>query len=162
MPTPTHDETDANDARAVGSVTGALLMVAVTVLVAAALGTFVLDMDGEPTAEAPEATFKYSFADGGDGFGDANDRIRITYTNGRPLAAENVRVVVDGERVDGVPGNWTTEIATGESIVISDDGTDTSTATVSAIQAGDGVQIIWEGADGDVVISSVEVPEPDS
>ncbi|MDX1744547.1 MAG: type IV pilin, partial [Halobacteriales archaeon] len=161
--TPPHpDETEAADSRAIGSVTGALIMVAVTVLVAAAMGTFVLDLGDDPAAEAPDATFRYAFSDGGDGFGDANDKIRITYVDGRPLKADSLRVTVDGERVDQVPESWTTEIDTGESIVISDDGTDTNTATVSSIQAGDGVQVIWEGPEGDVVISSVEVPEPDS
>lgn len=137
---------------------GILILVAVTVVVGAALGTFVLSTDSGEAADVPEPTFTYTFSDGGDGFGDANDRIRITYVEGRPLDAHSIRVVVDGEDVDGVAGNWSAEIGPGESIVITDDATDTSHASVSAIQSGDGILIIWEGPDEDVVISSVEVP----
>ena len=158
MTEPQPDPDRSEDPRAVGSVLGALIMVAVTVLVAATLGAFVLTPGGSGPSNAPDATFEYTFADGGNGYGDSGDRIRITYVDGRPLDATSLRVVVDGERVDGVPGNWTREIGTGESITITDDETDTSHATVSAIQSGDGIIIVWEGPTEDVIISSVEVP----
>lgn len=153
-------DSEAHDAdrRAVGSVVGALLMVAVTVVIAVALGAFVLAPGVGTGTDAPEATFEYSFSDGGDGFGDTNDRIRITYVEGPPLDAESIRVVVDGERVEHVPEYWSTEIGPGESIVITDDGTDADNASVSTIQSGDGILVIWDGPEDDVVISSVEVP----
>lgn len=152
------EQVRTGDRRAVGSVLGTLIMVAVTVLVAAALGVFVLTPGGSGPSNAPEATFEYTFADGGDGFGNSGDQVTITYIEGRPLDASSIRIVIDGEPVAGVMGNWSSEIGTGESISITDDATDTSHATVSAIESGDGILIIWEGNGDEIVISSVEVP----
>ncbi|MFC7128719.1 type IV pilin [Haloferax chudinovii] len=95
------------DDDAVSPVIGVILMVAITVILAAVIGTFVLGL-GEQTATAPQASFSFDYennsADAASGDGVQGDVLRITHESGSQIAAERLSVSVTGAQ-DGAGGS---------------------------------------------------------
>ena len=122
-----NNRSDSDD-RAVSPVIGVILMVAITVILAAVIGTFVLGLGDQLGDTAPQASF--TIDDNG------TDTINITKTGGQSLEAGDLVLSVDGERVNtSIPGDtWETgerkEIGNGDSD-LSD--WDTGEATVRII-----------------------------
>ncbi|WP_049913386.1 type IV pilin [Haloferax prahovense] len=91
------------DDGAVSPVIGVILMVAITVILAAVIGTFVLGLGGQ-TATAPQASFSFDYnnnsanAAGGDGV--EGDVLKITHESGSQIAAARLSVAITGA-VDG-------------------------------------------------------------
>ena len=115
-----------SDDRAVSPVIGVILMVAITVILAAVIGTFVLGLGDQLGDTAPQATFTID--------DNSSDTINITKTGGQSLEAGDLVLSVDGERVNSsFPGDtW----ETGERKEITKDGSedwDTGEATVRII-----------------------------
>jgi flagellin-like protein len=79
--------------RAVSPVIGVILMVAITVILAAVIGFFVLDL-GSSTQNAPQASFS---------FDDTNDD--LTMNGGDSIPASTISVTVDGGPVTVTPPN---------------------------------------------------------
>ena len=98
-------------------VIGVILMVAITVILAAVIGTFVLGLGDQLGDTAPQATFTI----------DGNDTttINVTKTGGQSLESADLVLSVDGERVTESIGSDTWE--TGERKQIAKDGGDTWT-----------------------------------
>jgi len=87
------DETD--DSRAVSPVIGVILMVAITVILAAVIGTFVLGL-GDSVNSAPQASFSFET-----GQSDGNAVINASHRGGDSVDVENLEFRVDGEVADG-------------------------------------------------------------
>ncbi|MBC9985747.1 type IV pilin [Haloferax sp. Atlit-47N] len=87
------------DDDAVSPVIGVILMVAITVILAAVIGTFVLGL-GEQTATAPQASFSFDYennsAGASSGDGVQGDVLKITHESGSQIAAERLSVSVTG------------------------------------------------------------------
>ena len=83
-------------------VIGVILMVAITVILAAVIGTFVLGLGDQLGDTAPQATFTID--------SNGTDTINLTKTGGQSLDADNLVLSVDGERVnETIPGGtWET------------------------------------------------------
>ena len=88
--------------RAVSPVIGVILMVAITVILAAVIGTFVLGLGDQVDESAPQASFSFEFNDTG---------VNVTHEGGETL--ERSTLDIDGEsfgpteqlpRLDGVGG----------------------------------------------------------
>jgi flagellin-like protein len=76
------------DDRAVSPVIGVILMVAITVILAAVIGTFVLGL-GQNVQSTPQASFDFDFDTSG-----ANDNVNVTHNGGDRLeAGDNTGVV---------------------------------------------------------------------
>lgn len=121
--------------RAVSSVVGVVLVVAVTVLLAATVAVFAFDVS-EPVSEpAPQVAFGMStetvtFFEGGRGR-TATVAV-LTYRNGKPLDTDDLRVRVNGQRawnvtglkgsrgqtVDPLPGGTTLEVGSSFRVVL--------------------------------------------
>jgi len=117
------------DDHAVSPVIGVILMVAVTVILAAVVGTFVLALGDEGETPAPQAKFT---------FDEAGTDITMTHDEGDPLPRDNIVVIAgNGTTVtscsDG-DGWGATEITAGNSCTaeFTDSGT---------------IRIIWEFED---------------
>ena len=82
------DLTNAESDRAVSPVIGVILMVAITVILAAVIGTFVLDLSNSAGNNAPSASLSVD-AD------TTNDEIDIEHKGGDGLNSENTRVKVE-------------------------------------------------------------------
>jgi flagellin-like protein len=70
--------------RAVSPVIGVILMVAITVILAAVIGTFVLGLGDQVSESAPQASFSFDFND--------SDGVNITHEGGETLESGNLNV----------------------------------------------------------------------
>jgi flagellin-like protein len=76
---------------AVSPVIGVILMVAITVILAAVIGTFVLGLGGGIDNNAPSMSFDFNYG---------TDSLQVTFEAGNPVDAERLALVVTG-----TPGN---------------------------------------------------------
>ncbi len=116
-----------DDDRAVSPVIGVILMVAITVILAAVIGTFVLGL-GDSLQQAPQAQLDVT--------SDETDTITISHDGGDALAKSDITINVVDADGDSVSATFTgynddDELAVGGSI--SDDvftSTDSFTVTI--------------------------------
>jgi len=137
------------DDNAVSPVIGVILMVAITVILAAVIAAFVLGLGGSST-ETPQASFDFDY-DGS--VGGTTTALTITAESGDTISAS--QVTLEGT----VDTDWATESAgTGA----NDDITAGSTATLAADQltGGETVNIVWTASSGDdsSILGSFDVP----
>ncbi|MFY4815317.1 type IV pilin [Haloarcula sp. AONF1] len=95
------NQSNADD-RAVSPVIGVILMVAITVILAAVIGTFVLGLGDQLGDTAPQASFTID--------GDNGTDLNITKTGGQSIETSDLTLSVDGERADNPIGSgpWQT------------------------------------------------------
>ncbi|WP_135536354.1 type IV pilin [Halostella pelagica] len=130
------------DDDAVSPVIGVILMVAITVILAAVIGAFVLDLGGN-TQETPQASFNFDQSSG--------PSVTISHESGDSLQEGNIDVTVEGEQAQDGTGSavWdgSGEIAAGDAVTVEnrDDGTGTSTG----IASDETIRIIWGSDSGD-------------
>jgi len=99
-----------DDDRGVSPVIGVILMVAITVILAAVIGTFVLGL-GDSLEQAPQSTLNSE--DASDDFDDTvngSDALVISQDGGDSIALNDVRIVIENtsgtESVRFSQGNW--------------------------------------------------------
>lgn len=138
-----------SDDRAVSPVIGVILMVAITVILAAVIGTFVLGLGDSIGNSAPQAQFDFTYSDAG--IAD-NKWVNITHQGGDPINNETLAITVgDTDAFTGFDekeSDWDERTTAGDSININ----------ITADQ-GDKVQIVWTSEDGQTssVIADSEV-----
>jgi flagellin-like protein len=129
--------------RAVSPVIGVILMVAITVILAAVIGTFVLGLGDQVSESAPQAQFSFDFATTG-----STDIINVTHDGGDAVAADQLIVNVDGNEAwnsdsptwtEG-PSAWSDDVSAGDTLDIS---------TTNGAEDGDAVRIIWASSNSD-------------
>ena len=81
-----------NDDRAVSPVIGVILMVAITVILAAVIGTFVLGLGDQLGDSAPQASFSVDDV--------TDENVTIAKTGGETLDTSVLALSIDGERVE--------------------------------------------------------------
>ncbi|MFW5999964.1 MAG: type IV pilin [Halorubrum sp.] len=81
-----------SDDRAVSPVIGVILMVAITVILAAVIGTFVLGLGDQLGDSAPQASFEID--------GNNDSHINVTKTGGQTLDTDDLTLSIDGERAN--------------------------------------------------------------
>lgn len=149
-----------DDDRAVSPVIGVILMVAITVILAAVIGTFVLGLGDQVSDATPSASFQFDYERNHDGTG--NDSVTISHNGGDTVQGSNVNVTVTGANVSDVSDQQYTWSSLGGS---SGDVSAGDTATVDAanIIAANGavtpgetialnsvtVRIVWQTTEGD-------------
>lgn len=117
--------------RAVSPVIGVILMVAITVILAAVIGTFVLGLgdslgDSQPSAQLSVENTDFD-----------NDNVTIGHSGGDPIEGDDLRVTVDGNDADTqFPSG---QFAVGETQTIND--------TSTGISEGTRLRIIHEPSD---------------
>lgn len=110
---------DGSD-RAVSPVIGVVLMVAITVILAAVIGTFVLGLSDSLTTTPPQASFTVEDVNG--------DTVTLVKTGGEALNATDLAFAVGGDRLDGTPvggGEWHTGDARSITHGVTDSGEQT-------------------------------------
>ena len=125
---------DSENERGVSPVIGVILMVAITVILAAVIGTFVLGL-GDNVNSTPQASWDFE-EDGGD--------VIITHNGGDTINGDRLSV---------------TGAADDDSIFDSDTVTAGSSATVSGPTSGETLRLVYtaEGGDSSNVIATYEV-----
>ena len=129
------------DNKAVSPVIGVILMVAITVILAAVIGTFVLGLGQEMNKNAPTAQISFSQSSG---------NVGIAHDGGDDLAVSEISIQVndpDGDTnalgaSDKDATNWDTaspsgKITAGESFTLG-----------TALDSDDTVKVIWTSEDG--------------
>ncbi|MCU4716728.1 type IV pilin N-terminal domain-containing protein [Halapricum hydrolyticum] len=125
------------DDDAVSPVIGVILMVAITVILAAVIATFVLGLGESVSSTAPQANFQEDYeadSSGGDldftGSGSSDDGLlTVTHTGGDKIDAENLYLADGSDRSAWTSGSSSytsgSEISAGNSITADVDSDDT-------------------------------------
>jgi len=125
-----------NDDDAVSPVIGVILMVAITVILAAVIASFVLGLGDQAQQTTPQASFSFDYTNesGGD------DTLAITHDGGDTIDGARVNATVEGAQ-EFTSGGSSTDLVFGAAYASGDDG-DLYTSEVSAgstdtLQEGD-------------------------
>ena len=116
------------DDDAVSPVIGVILMVAITVILAAVIGTFVLGLGDQVQSTSPQASFNFDFTDD-TGTGPTVDRLDITHDGGDSIEPARLAVVSSDAIGAGAANGSTADYVTN---IPFDDGTYTISGDVSA------------------------------
>jgi flagellin-like protein len=127
------------DDDAVSPVIGVILMVAITVILAAVIGTFVLGLGDQVQNNPPTTDFSFDEDSSGD--------VDITHTSGQPVQNGNVEVsgsaVSSTEPCASGTDAWPTEITAGDTCTL------TNPSGSSPDLSGSGtILVTWESDDG--------------
>jgi flagellin-like protein len=122
------------DDDAVSPVIGVILMVAITVILAAVIGTFVLGLGSEIETTEPQAQFSFDSD-------STNNKVTITHDGGQPVEAENIEVVDSGSTTSvgcSTQSDWeATELTAGDNCETND-----------LSQEDAELRVTWESDDG--------------
>jgi len=115
--------------RGVSPVIGVILMVAITVILAAVIGAFVLGLGDQASSSAPQASFDFSF--------DTNEK-NVTITHGGGDDVDKNSLTINGLNNTDAAQNWVTgdTISTGDSL---DEGYNPDESAV---------RVIWQNPSG--------------
>ncbi len=116
-------------------------MVAITVILAAVIAAFVLDIGDSMGSNAPTANFDWEQ--------DGDDTVYLEHTGGDPVEIDNLKIVAGSEESTrgGFDDGWTgDEISAGDRLEITDDLSGSS--SITGID-GDTVQLVWETDGGE-------------
>ncbi|KTG28200.1 type IV pilin [Haloferax profundi] len=121
--------------RAVSPVIGVILMVAITVILAAVIGTFVLGLGDQVSETAPQASFSFDYDSGTD-----TENFTITHESGEAIPASQLNITGDKIPSDAsFDTGADNKVSAGESAVIEPD---------AAFADGDTVRIVWTSESG--------------
>jgi len=161
-----------DDERAVSPVIGVILMVAITVILAAVIGTFVLGLGDQVQQTQPRASFGFSTTDVAieDNETAAGNEVpvtgvEITHETGDSLQASNLDVLVNGQQAysesgataNQVAGTFSGEVSAGTSITIiaaTDADIETGTDVFSVADTSPDQLNIQENSDTESTIAS--------
>jgi flagellin-like protein len=126
------------DEDAVSPVIGVILMVAITVILAAVIGTFVLGLGDQVQNNAPQATFSFDY----EGTGAGPYTVTATHDGGDTFNDENTQsLTLQGpSEADGSTVSSEFTVADGVSAGTSQD--------ITGIAGGGEIRIIWTSANG--------------
>ena len=142
-----------NDDDAVSPVIGVILMVAITVILAAVIGTFVLGLGDQVQTTAPNAQFNFDYnsADSGN--------LTITHAGGDGINADEVFLTGDVQENDTVAAedmSWSENsvhsgtLRAGDSVGVGNTAADSGTDYVWNGDADSAeVRVVWQDADSD-------------
>jgi flagellin-like protein len=128
--------------RAVSPVIGVILMVAITVILAAVIGAFVLGLGDQASSSAPQATINWEFT----------NNATISHGGGQDITTSEITILVDGTEVypDSSPDLNTTTgwdastVSTGDEVTIYHESAPTTDVTAS----GNTISVIWNNPSG--------------
>ena len=131
------------DDSAVSPVIGVILMVAVTVILAAVIGSFVLNLGGSLQQSAPQASFDFEY-------GEDNDEVTVTHATGDEISGDaSLEIVGGGDRKD-----FPTPVSAGESLTFGDGS--------NSYDPGDTIRVVWTSQNGESSATLDESTAPDS
>jgi len=139
---------------AVSSVLGVVLMVAVTIILAAVIGTFVLGIGSELTDSSPQA--QWEFSENLNGSGATNGTVLILHGGGDDVKKSTIEVTIGGTTVyengQSQGGGYNVDdtnlgdpITTGDRLEIEE--------STSALTEGAVVRIIWSNGDSSAILA---------
>jgi flagellin-like protein len=146
-----------NDDDAVSPVIGVILMVAITVILAAVIATFVLGLGEQVSDTAPNTSFSFDYDEdtsNGDisGPSSVSGVLTVTHSGGPNIDASQLSISGD----NGQSGNWTD----GSDVSSSEDVSAGDSVTVE-VNNGDRISVVWENEEGSEssTLQRFDVPE---
>jgi len=141
-----------SDDRAVSPVIGVILMVAITVILAAVIGTFVLGLGDQVQSTTPQASFGFeagttNIVDEGGGSHTEVKTMTITHESGDTIDDANVKITVDGLQAYSFSSNTTADTFTSD--VSAGSSTTIVAATDEDVEIGVDTYHYDTAADGD-------------
>lgn len=140
---------NSNKDRAVSPVIGVILMVAITVILAAVIGTFVLGLGDQVQQTSPNAQFNFDFDN------DAgNEALEVTHDGGDGINTDELFLRGDVQ-VNGTDFSWGANgvsddvVRAGTGVIVNTVDTDDTYQWDGGYQEGDTVRVVWEDADSD-------------
>ena len=127
--------------RAVSPVIGVILMVAITVILAAVVGSFVLGLAGDVSENPPTVQIDFSYDSG-------TDSVTLTHDGGSSFSDDSVRLTGPGNIDESLEGWGNGQVRAGDSVTISPLGA----------SEGDTLRVVWEGSSSSSVIARSTVP----
>jgi flagellin-like protein len=144
------------DDKAVSPVIGVILMVAITVILAAVIGAFVLDIGGNQQ-QVPQASWDFSQNQSVSTAQSASSpdeavMVTVSHDGGDSVSDSNVDVTIDGQTIssasgwdDSASGSFTSEVSAGSSIDVVSNTVNSS--NINDIE-GVTIQVNWSSDDG--------------
>jgi flagellin-like protein len=123
---------------AVSPVIGVILMVAITVILAAVIATFVLGLGDQVSDTAPQASFDFEYSVNG-----TSGNLTITHTGGASIPANRLNVT-NGTSTK----QWDTFGVSSPDLGPNEDVTAGSSVTFENIQNDDTVRVVWTNQEG--------------
>ena len=118
--------------RAVSPVIGVILMVAITVIIAAVIGTFVLGLGDQVSESAPQAQFTFNNPSSG--------TVSITHDGGDAIVAGDLSF--SGA---GASGTWADESTLSD----TDEVTAGDSVGLTGLNAGETLRVVWSSSNSD-------------
>ncbi|WP_396613492.1 type IV pilin (plasmid) [Haloferax sp. S1W] len=124
------------DDDAVSSVLGVVILIVISLTLAAIIGVFVFNSSDEISDEKPDASFEFEFED------DASTpRLTIRHDSGAPVPADQLTVTVDGTNVSLSPGydyeqSFSGTVETGTTAVVTKE-------SAGPAWDGEAVRVVW-------------------
>ncbi|QIO22516.1 type IV pilin [Haloarcula sp. JP-L23] len=153
-----------DDDGAVSPVIGVILMVAITVILAAVIATFVLGLGDQVSNTAPQASFSFDYTEEStvtayDGDTDSADgSLNITHDGGDSIVASNL--YVRGSQDDGA---WDTLTKPGGASWYSTQSNIKAGNRIAVnVNSGDTVRVVYESAEGSNSATLAEWSGPDA
>jgi flagellin-like protein len=149
---------------AVSPVIGVILMVAITVILAAVIGTFVLGLGDQVQSSAPNANFQFEYSGN---FSGTSGIATVSHNGGQDIETDNLAIQFGSNSVESFNGGWSSDtISTGDSESFEEQGTAGNAGSSADTQIGEDVEtgadvrVIWTSPNGDSsnTIGSSTVP----
>ena len=123
-----------SDDRGVSPVIGVILMVAITVILAAVIGAFVLELGSSVATEQPQASFDFEFN---------GSNVTVTHQGGSEIDNSSISVVLD-KSYNKSEYNW----GGADGIITAGESMDSSGDISDFNGSADTVQVVWNGENG--------------
>lgn len=130
------------DDEAVSPVIGVILMVAITVILAAVIGTFVLGLGDQVSDTTPSASFTFDYD-------DDNSKLTITHDGGDSIEASNLEIKSDAGSIN-IPTSFTSTVSAGDS------------ATADGVGPSETVRVVFNSDDGESTATLGKFTGPDA
>jgi flagellin-like protein len=142
---------EEEDNRAVSPVIGVILMVAITVILAAVIGTFVLGL-GDNVQSAPQASFNFDLND--DPGSDPSGYLNISHRGGDTIDNSTIEIRTNG--TDITNSDTDTKILSGPGDEIG--AGDTIVVYINADISGETVDIVFTREGAQDIIATYDIP----
>jgi flagellin-like protein len=135
------------DDDAVSPVIGVILMVAITVILAAVIATFVLGLGEQVSDTAPNANFEFDYNSSGNG------EVTVTHTSGPAIDVN--KLSFGGPGFDGTTANFGNYSSVGEQVSAGD----SATVIDGDVTAGERMSVIWKSDEGEsATLANYDIP----
>jgi len=135
---------DSDDGRAVSPVIGVILMVAITVILAAVIGTFVLGL-GDQVESAPQTSFNFDYTEE-----SSSATLDIRHRGGDTIDPDDLEIRTDSSVTTSNDLTSLSSFRAGDTVTVTFDSVPTSGDVVNIVYVG--------GGDRQDIIGSFEVP----